>query len=291
MGATTRYGDDAQLSRATRLALLRVGFAAVLTAVAIAMSYVVLVGIKGLMGLRAAWEFGHWWAVAGLSLLVVVLSVGAFLRGRVAARRIRGAELLPEDSRFVAVLARLCALADIPRPRLALVDLPMRNAFVGEAPGQPVTIYLSRHAAYELPDDQLEAVLAHELFHVAHGDTTLTRRLERIADTAERRAPEVVSTYVLRSVRSLMRQREHAADRAAALLTGRPSSMVAAIEACSSDGASIRNADLRSAVALGFVPPRERGFGYPEDTHPTVARRTEVLARVATTLGSRGPDA
>jgi heat shock protein HtpX len=84
-----------------------------------------------------------------------------------------------------------------------------------------------------------------------------------------------------------MRQREHAADRAAALLTGRPSSMVAAIEACSSDGASIRDADLRAAVALGFVPPRERGFGYPEDTHPTLAKRTEVLARVATTLGSR----
>jgi heat shock protein HtpX len=289
MGARSRYGDDAQLTRATRLAVLRVGFAAVVTVAAIAMSYAFFIGLKGAVGVHAAWQWGHGWAVGGLVLLALVLAVGAFQRVRVAAGRIRGAELLPDDSRFVGMLARLCALADMPRPRLALVDLPMRNAFVGEAPGQPATIYLSRHAAYELPDDQLEAVLAHELFHVAHGDTALTRRLERIADTAERRAPRFVSDYVLRSVRSLMRQREHAADRAAALLTGRPSSMVAALEACSSDGASVRDADLRAAVALGFVPPRERGFGYPEDTHPTLAKRTEVLARVATTLGSRGP--
>jgi len=289
MGARSRYGDDAALTRATRLAVLRVGFAAVLTTVAIAVSYALLVAAKGLVGLRAAWNWGHWWAVGALAVVLLAAAIAAFQRVRVATRRIRGAEVLPDDSRFVAILARLCALADMPRPRLALVDLPMRNAFVGEAPGQPVTIYLSRHAAYELPDDQLEAVLAHELFHVAHGDTALTRRLERIADTAERRAPDYVSTYVLRSVRGLMRQREHAADRAAALLTGRPSSMVAALEACSSEGTSIRDADLRAAVALGFVPPRERGFGYPEDTHPTLAKRTEVLARVATTLGSRAP--
>jgi len=286
MAVQERYGDDAQLTRATRLAVLRVGFAATLAFLAIAFSYALLVAFKGLVGLRAAWNFGHWWAMAGIALLAVVLAIGTFQRYRASVRHIRGAELLPDDSRFVAILARLCALADMPRPRLALVDMPQRNAFVGEVPGQPVTIYLSRHAAFELPDDQLEAVLAHELFHVAHGDTALTRTLERISDTAERRAPEFVSTYVLRSVRSLMRQREHAADRAAALLTGRPSSMVAAIEACSQGDTNIRDADLRAAVTLGFVPPRDRGFGYPEDTHPTVQKRIEVLARVATTLSS-----
>ena len=213
MGMQSRYGDDRQLTRATRLAVLRVGFAVLVTVGAIFVSYAVLVGVKGAVGVHAAWEWGHWWAVGALVLVGLLAAVTAFRRVRVVAQRVRGAELLPDDSRFVAMLTRLCALGDVPRPRLALIDLPMRNAFVGEGPGQPVTIYLSRHAAYELPDDQIEAVLAHELFHVAHGDTALLRVLERIADTADRKAPEFVSVYVLRSVRSLMRQREHAADR------------------------------------------------------------------------------
>jgi heat shock protein HtpX len=286
MGRRSRYGDDRQLTRATRLAVLRVGLAVLVTVGAIFVSYAVLVGIKGAVGLHAAWEWGRWWAVGALVAVGLLVAATAFRRVRVVARRVRGAELLPDDSRFVAMLTRLCALGDVPRPRLALIDLPMRNAFVSEGPGQPVTIYLSRHAAYELPDDQLEAVLAHELFHVAHGDTALLRVLERIADTADRKAPDFVSVYVLRSVRSLMRQREHAADRAASLLTGRPSSMAAAIEACSMPNAPIRSEDLRRAIAVGFVAPRNRGFGYPDDTHPTIEARLEVLARVATTLGT-----
>jgi heat shock protein HtpX len=282
-----RYGDDAELTRATQVAVVRVGLAGAATGAAIFLSFAFLVMLKMSFGLRYLWELAHWWAVLAVLLLGGLVTLVAFRRRRVEARRLRDVEPVPDGHTLVGVLGRLCVMADMTRPRLALVDLPMRNAFVGEQPGDGVTIYLSRAAAYELPPDQLEAVLANELFHVAHGDTRLTRSLEHLADVADRRAPRWVARYVLHSVRTLLRQRELSADRAAVLLTGRPSSLVAALESCVVRDAPIRSSDLREAMALGFVPQRSRQIGFPEDTHPTVHERTEVIARAATQLGSR----
>jgi heat shock protein HtpX len=286
MGAE-RYGDDAELTRATTVAVVRVGIAGAATVAVIFLSFALLVMLKMSFGFRYLWELAHWWAVLGVFLLGVLVTVVAFRRRRVEARRVRDAELLEDGHTLVGVLSRLCVLADMPRPRLALVDLPMRNAFVSEQPGDGTTIFLSRAAAYELPPDQVEAVLAHELFHVAHGDTRLSRSLEHLADVADRKAPRWVATYVLHSVRTLLRQRELSADRAAVLLTGRPNSLVAALESCAVRDAPIRSTDLREAMALGFVPQRSREIGFPDDTHPTVGERTEVIARAATQLGTR----
>jgi Zn-dependent protease with chaperone function len=286
MGAE-RYGDDIELTRATRVAMLRVGLAGATTVAAIVLSFGLLVLFKIGFGFRFLWQAAHWWAVLGVFLIGLVVTLVAFRRRKVQARRVRNAELLPDGHVLVAVLSRLCSLADMPRPRLALVDLPMRNAFVRDVSGDGATIYLSRAAAFELAPDETEAVLAHELFHVAHGDTRLSESLEHLADVADRKAPRWVATFVLHSVRTLLRQREHSADRAAVLLTGRPSSLVAALESCTVRDAPIRATDLREAMALGFVPQRSREFGFPDDTHPTVEQRTEVIARAANQLGTR----
>ena len=260
MGATTRYGDDPELTRATRRAALRVGLAVVLLVLVILASAVLLVS-------------------AGVTVWL--------LRSHDDAHLPRSVDEVPADSPAAQSLARLAALAAVPVPGLVLVDAPERNAFVVEGRQVPATICLSRAAFLELPPDQLEAVLAHELFHVAHGDTRLSTRLEQIAATADRRAPDAVSDFVLKAVRSMMRQRELSADRAAALLTGRPSAVVAALQSCAGHSTGIPTRDLRDAMSLAFVSPRQSSLRHWSDTHPSMDERTEVLARVAASLGTR----
>ena len=97
---------------------------------------------------------------------------------------------------------------------------------------------------------------------------------------AHRKAPSFVAQYVQRSVRAMMRQRELSADRAAALLTGRPSSLLHAVESCTSSYGS-PSTDLREVAGVAFVANGR----HDADTHPSTAERAAVLARVATALG------
>jgi heat shock protein HtpX len=296
MGDLTRYGDDPELTRATRRAALRVGLAVVLLVLAITASGLLLV-LK--LGAHAIFTGGamriagqvigvvHWW---GLVVAVLVVSTGVtvwLLRSHDDAHLPRQVDDVPAESPAAQALARLASLSDVPLPRLVLVDTPQRNAFVVEGRQCPATICLSRAAYVELPADQLEAVLAHELFHVAHGDTRLSRRLEQIAATADRKAPDVVSDFVLKAVRAMMRQRELSADRAAALLTGKPSAVADALQSCAGPAAGIPTRDLRAAMSLAFVSVHQSSLRHWADTHPSLPERAEVLARVAASLGSR----
>jgi heat shock protein HtpX len=84
----------------------------------------------------------------------------------------------------------------------------------------------------------------------------------------------------------MMRQRELSADRAAALLTGRPTTLLAAIERCSDSASLTPTRDLRAALTVGFVAAVATPRGVGESTHPDLHERAEVLARVAGSLGS-----
>lgn len=291
--AVVRYGEDRELTRATRRAAFRVGVAIAVTAVFVLLS-VALVGAK--FGLWAAmhggWgmlgsglSFVHWWGALLIFVVAVAVVTRRLLREAPEPSMPRTAYDLPAEHPARGSLARLAALAGMPEPVLRAVPSTQRNAFVVDDPDLPVTILVTEAALLELPPGELEAVLAHELFHVAHGDTRLTRRLEQVADIAERKAPWFASGYVLRSVRSMMRQRELSADRHAAMLTGRPSVLLAAVQSCGdSDGGVTR--DLREVALVGFVATDRRAVPSDTDTHPTADERAEVLARVATSLGS-----
>lgn len=288
-----RYGDDRALTAATRRAALRVGVALLVTAVFVLLS-VALVGAK--FGFWAAIHGGggligtglsivHWWGALLILLAAVALVTVRLLRAAPEPSMPRSAYDLPPEHPARDSLARLAALADMPAPALRIVPSTQLNAFVVDDPDLPVTVLLTEAALLELPPEELEAVLAHELFHVAHGDTRLTRRLEQVADIAEQRAPRFASGFVLRSVRAMMRQRELSADRHAALLTGHPSVLLAAVQRCdASDGAVVR--DLREVATVGFVATDDVGYPRATDTHPSAAERAEVLARVATSLGT-----
>lgn len=291
--AATRYGDDRALSRATRRAAVRVGAALMVTAVFVLLS-VALVAAK--FGFWAAIHGGgglvttvlsvvHWWGALLLLLGAVALVTARLLRAAPEPSMPGSAYDLPQGHPARQALDRLAALADVSAPALMVVPSPRLNAFVVDDPDLPVTVLLTEGALLGLTPDELEAVLAHELFHVAHGDTRLTRRLEQVADIAEQRAPRFASGYVLRAVRAMMRQRELSADRHAALLTGHPSLLLAAVQRCdASDGAVGR--DLREVATVGFVASCSGGVRPGTGTHPSVGERAEVLARVASSLGT-----
>lgn len=277
VGGKERYGVDHELDLAARRAAVRVGLA-------IGLVVVVVLALIGVLAVRLWLVFdGLRLSAAAHGLIVVGVVVAILLVPRaIRRRRPPGTPHLrpaAADHPARAILDRLSSLADMEQPRLALVPSPVRNAFVVMDGDEP-TIALTSALADALPPEQLEAVLAHELFHVAHGDVRMTRRLEAVADARN-------TEFVVGAVRDMMRQRELAADRAAALLTGRPQALAAALQSCTPrPGGLPPLGDLRAQLATGFVAPYEDGDDFYWHTHPTLGQRVEVLSRVATSLGT-----
>lgn len=291
MAAASRYGDDPALTRAARAAAMRVAAAVAVTGVIVVVS-VALVGAKfgffavahgGSGLLRGGLSIVHWWGALLIFLGVVAVVTVRLLRSAPQPSMPRSAYELPPDHPARASLARLASLAGMPVPALRVVPSEQANAFVVDDVDHPVTVLVTEAALAELPGEELEAVLAHELFHVAHGDTRLARRLEHLADVADKRSPWFGAGFVLRSVRAMSRQRELSADRHAAMLTGHPTVLLSAVQRCSGTTGGVAR-DLREVATVGFVATRH-GFEPETETHPSTDERAEVLARVAASLG------
>lgn len=284
--AERRYGDDPVLARATRRAVVAVAGAVVLLILGLSV-VVAAIGLK----------FGPWGgfkaigASHGLVLLLpfaiaivwLARSLAKAGRGRFVGRS-AAVEPPPEHPLRVA-LERLAVLADVPVPPLRLVESNRPNSFVVVEIDGTQTICVTTAATERCGPAELDAMLAHELFHIAHGDAPLMTRLEAIAELADDKVV-ALSGWIVPAVRNLMRQRELAADRAAALLTGRPGDLDAAVRTCSYGPDPLGPADLRVALGVPFVeavvPER-----FDWRTHPTVQERAESLARVAAQLGQR----
>ncbi|MFK4117101.1 zinc metalloprotease HtpX [Streptomyces longwoodensis] len=231
------------------------------------------------------------------------------MRGRVVER-----EEYPE---LHAVVDRLCALADMPKPVVAVSAMEMPNAFAtGRNPDHAV-VCVTTGLLRRLEPAELEGVLAHELSHVAHKDVAVItvasflgviaglivrfafysglfggRRDQNTAAVLAAVMGVSIAVYALSFllIRALSRYRELAADRAAALLTGRPSALASALTKVSGDIARIPTRDLRTAQAFNafyFTPAagREPGIERIFSTHPTLRQRVEQLARISAELG------
>ncbi|MEU3284135.1 zinc metalloprotease HtpX [Streptomyces longwoodensis] len=231
------------------------------------------------------------------------------MRGRVVER-----EEYPE---LHAVVDRLCALADMPKPVVAVSAMEMPNAFAtGRNPDNAV-VCVTTGLLRRLEPAELEGVLAHELSHVAHKDVAVItvasflgviaglivrfafysglfggRRDQNTAAVLAAVMGVSIAVYALSFllIRALSRYRELAADRAAALLTGRPSALASALTKVSGDIARIPTRDLRTAQAFNafyFTPAagREPGIERIFSTHPTLRQRVEQLARISAELG------
>ncbi len=257
----------------------------------------------------------------GLILIAGFLVAQWFFSDRVALFSMGGREVSPQEApELHAMIDRLCALADMPKPKVAIADSDVPNAFAtGRSPKRAVVCATTGIMA-RLTPAELEGVLSHELSHVAHRDVTvmtiasfvgvLAGFLTRIAlysGMGSRRgndngAPVVliitlvsVVVYALSFLltRALSRYRELAADRAGAVLTGQPSALASALVKISGEMARIPSRDLRQAEpfnAFFFTPAVAPGFSLSTlfSTHPTIERRLEQLSKISTELGRPG---
>ncbi|MEV7224568.1 zinc metalloprotease HtpX [Streptomyces sp. NPDC093681] len=275
------------------LGLLYVGFVAAL--IALLKSWVLVVVIVALL-------FGaQYWFSDRIALFA--------MRGRVVER--------DEYPELHGVVDRLAAMADMPKPVVAVSEMEMPNAFAtGRNPDNAV-VCVTTGLLRRLEPAELEGVLAHELSHVAHKDVaviTVASFLGVIAGLIVRFAfysqlfggrrdqntmavlavvmgvSAAVYALSFLLIRALSRYRELAADRAAALLTGRPSALAAALTKVTGDIARIPTKDLRTAQAFNafyFTPAfgAEPGLSRIFATHPSLEQRLDQLGRISTELG------
>lgn len=259
----------------------------------------------------------------GLSLLIGLVGIGIafyqwYASDTLAMRAMRAREVSPEQApELHGMIDRLCAMADMPKPRVGISDLDLPNAFAtGRSPDRAV-VCVTTGILGRLTAEELEGVLAHELSHVAHRDVLvmtvastagiiagmLTRGARWGGFTLGRsRDRNVVAMYFLTLVvslvvyaisflltRMLSRYRELCADRAGAYLTMKPAALASALQKITGEMAAIPQKDLRASAAMNafFIAPAISGATLRtiSSTHPPLEQRLEQLARIQAELG------
>ncbi len=242
---------------------------------------------------------------------------------KVALKAMRARVVTPQEApELHAIIDRLCMLADMPKPTVAISYTEMPNAFAtGRSPSHSA-VCVTTGILDRLTVEELEGVLAHELSHVAHRDVmvmTLASSAAIITGMVMRGgmyggfgmfggggrrdnnnnglpiwlivlvASIVVYAVSFLAIKLLSRYRELAADRAGAYLTGNPSALASALTKISGKMATIPKQDLRSAEPMNafFIAPAVSGATMRTltATHPSLEQRLEQLAKVAADLG------
>jgi heat shock protein HtpX len=260
---------------------------------------------------------------AALSILIGVAGIGvAFFQwwfsDKAAMRAMRAREVTPEEApELHGMIDRLCALADMPKPRVAISDTDLPNAFATGRSPQRSVVCVTTGILRTLNAEELEGVLAHELSHVAHRDVlvmTVAASTGILAGMVTRGAQFgglgrsrgndssgaigfvvvlVVSivVYAISFVllRLLSRYRELCADRSGAYLTQKPSALASALTKISGQMNAVPERDLRAAKSMNafFITPAVRGLGMGTltSTHPPLEQRLDQLAKIAASLG------
>jgi heat shock protein HtpX len=266
------------------------------------------------------------WVVV-LVIALGVLFVQYFFSDKLALFAMHGRMVSEQDApELHGVIDRICAMSDMPKPRVAVADTDVPNAFATGRNQQNAVVCVTTGLLRRLDPTELEGVLAHELSHVAHRDVAvmtvasflgilaglLTRfGLEwglwggfssRNRDSNDQSTAMVLlvvigvsaAVYAISFLltRALSRYRELSADRSAALLTGRPSALSSALIKVTGDMAKIPSKDLRAAEpfnAFYFAPAFTKGFSISSlfSTHPPLDKRLEQLSTISAQL-SRG---
>jgi heat shock protein HtpX len=210
-----------------------------------------------------------------------------------------------------AMLERLCLQADLPKPRLGIMNTSMPNAFaMGRSP-QKATVVFTTGIMDRLERPELEGVMAHELAHVQNRDVMIMTIASFFASIAaivmqfgflfgrgSDNGPSglvvvlvAFSVYVISFflMMALSRYREYVADRYAAALTGRPSALSTALVKISSDMKKIPSGDLRQHSEMNafyIFPAAGKSLLNLFSTHPPVEKRIIALGELETALQS-----
>ena len=256
---------------------------------------------------------------SGVTVAIIaggLAAVNLFASDKLALAAMGARVVTPQEApQLHAMVERLCVQADLPKPKVAIAKTRMPNAFaLGRSP-KSATVCATTGIMELLSPAELEGVMAHELTHVANRDVlimTLAGFFATIAayivqfgfffgggggygdddDNPSFMVLLLVSlvVYVVSFLlmQMLSRYREFAADRGAAIITGRPSALASALQKISSGMHNIPQKDLRAAGELNafFIFPAGVGKGIAGlfATHPPMEKRIAALARLEAQL-------
>lgn len=220
-----------------------------------------------------------------------------------------GARIVSETEapQLHGIISRLCIEADLPKPRVAIVESSVPNAFAtGRSPKKAV-VAVTTSLMRRLNQNEVEAVLAHELTHVKNRDVmvlTIASFFSTIAfflvryliffGGGDRRGGSIMLAWVASIVvwivsslliRALSRYREFAADRGAAVITGHPSHLVGALLKISGAMERVPTEDLRKAEGMNafYIIPAISGSSIMKlfSTHPSLEKRIAALEKIS----------
>jgi heat shock protein HtpX len=279
-----------------------------------------------LLGLVYAVLIGVLFA-AGAGAVTIAVVAGAlflvqfFTSDKIALYSMGAREVSPQDApQLHAIVERLCIQANLPKPRVAIAQTSMPNAFaVGRSP-KKATVCVTTGLLDLLAPSELEAVLAHELTHVQNRDVMVMTIASFFASIASfivqmgfwfggafsnddnDNGPGFIVVILVSAVvymisfvllQALSRYREFAADRGSAIITGRPSALISALMKIDGRMELIPKRDLRAAnselAAFYIFPPKaKQSVANLFSTHPTLDQRIAALQRFEAQLQGTG---
>jgi heat shock protein HtpX len=261
---------------------------------------------------------------AGTGVAVMLVVVGAlslsqlFLSDKLALAAMGAKEVSPEQAPGLhAMIERLCIQADLPKPKIAVADTHVPNAFALGRSQKSATVCATTGIMNTLTPAELEGVMAHELAHVKNRDVLIMTIASFFASVAamimqfafffggggddDDGAPAIIVVLIASFfvyivsfflMLALSRYREFAADRGAALVTGRPSAMSSALMKISGAMQAVPAQDLREAERMNaffIVPASVKGsIKSIFSTHPPMEKRIERLEKLEAQLQRGG---
>jgi heat shock protein HtpX len=273
-----------------------------------------------LLGLVYAIFIGVLFAAgAGATIIVVIavvlLVLQLFTSDKLAMATMGVKEVAPaEEPELHGIIERLCVQADLPKPRVCVMETSMPNAFAMGRSRKSTTVCATRGILDMLSPAELEGVMAHEITHVINRDVmvmTLASFFATLASTiaqfalffgggygsdeeGERDIMIVIFVSVLvyavsfLLLRALSRYREFAADRGSAVLTGRPSALASALLKISGTIERVPTQDLRKAEGMSaffIIPARaKKSLMNIFSDHPPLEQRLAALERLEAQL-------
>jgi heat shock protein HtpX len=252
------------------------------------------------------------------AITIAIIAGGLFLvqyftSDKIALLSMGAREVSPQDApRLHGAIERLCIQANLPKPRVAIAQTAMPNAFaIGRSP-KKATVCATTGILDLLNDSELEGVLAHELTHVQNRDVLVMTIASFFASIAafivqmgfwfggaidnrdSNNGPAFIVVILVSAVvyvvswlllQALSRYREFAADRGSAIITGRPSALISALLKIDGGMQRIPQQDLRAAsgelAAFYIFPPKaKQTVASLFSTHPPLSKRIEALERL-----------
>jgi heat shock protein HtpX len=270
-----------------------------------------LLAVLYLAFLSVVLTFGGAWTNILLIFMMLMLFVQFFFSDRLVLWSTGGRIVTEqEEPRLHETISRLCAIADLPKPKIAIVQSNVPNAFATGRSKNSAIVAVTTSLRQKLSQPELEAVLAHELSHIKNRDMliiTIASFLSTVAALLVRNmmfmgmmgggnrdrnnsAGAAIIIFVVSLVvwvisflliRALSRYREFAADRGSAMITGQPSHLASALMAISGVMERVPSRDLREMEGMNafFIIPAISGdliMGLLS-THPPVEARIRAL--------------